>query len=87
MGRLYRKYASVARTRFVAWTSAAEVRGSSLAKAPNRQDGRLPSGLGAREGRALIEFAAPHEHNYHQPMVGCGRAIKVQRFGWGQIGV
>jgi hypothetical protein len=33
---------------FVARTSVFEVRGSSLAKAPNRQDGRLPSGLGAR---------------------------------------
>ena len=42
----------MARTCFVARTSVFEVRGSSLAKAPNRQDGRLPSGWGAREGRA-----------------------------------
>ncbi len=42
----------MARTRYVARTSVFEVRGSSTAKAANRQGGHLPSGLGAQEGRA-----------------------------------
>ena len=69
----------------VARTSVFEVRGSSLAKAPNCQDGRPPSGWGAREGRtADLNRGGLHCNTAHScflnkkvslPATSCATAI------------
>ncbi len=49
-------------------------------------DGQVTTDIG--RGVAIQnEFAYPKNTGIHQPMVGYARAMRLQRFGWGQIGV